>query len=197
MAGVGETLHRQKVTSPRWAIALVVGIPFSALGMVGIGLALTGLLGLGAGLVVGSLVLAGLSTVAMVVFASARIAVSEGEIHIQIGMAGPRIPIASVVRVELAPSGTNKVGMGVGNDLRGTTTYRMWGNNDEAVHIHLEGGKRLIVVCKEPVALHRAIQEALARRARVKVRVEPSELEASEVEEATAREAERSRARSE
>jgi hypothetical protein len=99
------------------------------------------------------------------IFASARIAISTGEIHIQLGLVGPRIPIAEVAAVELAPSGTNRLGMGVGNDLRGTTTYRLWGRNERAVHVTRTDGTKVILVVRDAEAIARAIEDAMARHA--------------------------------
>jgi hypothetical protein len=117
----------------------------------------------------------------MVTFSTARIVVSEGEVHIQLGLVGPRIPIDEIAGARLAPSGSNRIGMGVRNDLRGTTSYTLWGDNARAVHIEHKNGTRLVVVMKEPEAMVQAIEEAMRRRDRksVRVRVEvPGELHA-------------------
>ena len=87
----------------------------------------------------------------------------------------------------MAPSGTNKVGMGVGNDLRGTTTYRLWGDNARAVHVTKSDGKKLVLVTKEPDALLAALEEALARKGRAAPRVRVGELDAEEEPEAMAK----------
>lgn len=185
MPGVGEVLHRQKVTSPKWAMAIAIAGP------------VVPLVGMSLALFVGGQLLAGIGALAaaaaafasmafvMVTFATARIAVSEGELHLQVGMAGPRVPIAEIARVSLAPSGSNRVGMGVRNDLRGTTTYTLWGRNDRAVHIETTDGKKLVVVCKEPGALAQAIEEAMARKAgrAARVRVADPDAALAEAEE--------------
>lgn len=195
MPGVGEVLHRQKVTSPRWAIGVAVAGPVvPALGL-GVVAAVTGAwlpaLGFGAlGLGLGALM-----SFLMVTFASGRIAVSEGELHVQIGMAGPKIPIADIAGVSLAPSGSNRMGMGVRNDLRGTTLYTMWGDNARAVHVTTTDGKKRIFVCKEPEAMHAALEEALGRKGRAvpKVRVADTGADAALDEDEAAAEAKRQR----
>lgn len=181
MPGVGEVLFRDKVSSPPWMQALVTvlvaGMP--------LGLSLAGAAALAfAGMWIGAaLALAGglglSSALAFLLFtfSTARIAVSEGELHVQFGFAGPKIPIDQVAAVELAPSGINKVGMGVGKDLRGTTYYRLWGDNRNAVHVSTKDGKRWVFVLKEATAMHAALVEAMARRDRKgpRVRVEASQ----------------------
>ena len=179
MPGVGAVLLRRKVTSPRWIMGLMSGIPLAVGVLGGAGLALAGLqwpeFGFwpALGTAVGGIGLAALFTVINVMFSSARIAVSEGELHVQMGFAGPRIPIASIRGVRLDRSGINKMGMGVLKDLRGKTWYTLWGDNAQAVHVEHDAGT-LILVVKEPEAIAAAIQEALARHQRKtpKVRVE-------------------------
>ncbi len=198
MPGVGQVLHRHKVTSPRWAFALVLGLPLGFAAIAATGLALGGqLLGAGA-LLGGSLAYTALMTFVMVTFASARVAISEGEIHVQLGFAGPRIPIAEVAGVKVAPSGSNRMGMGVRNDLRGTTLMTLWGDNQRAVHIERTNGTKLVLVCKEPEPMARAIEEALARRDRgqPKMRVATADAREAEAHDAERTDAAR-RARSE
>lgn len=190
MPGIGAMLYRHKVTSPRWLMLMASGWPLlggvaGALGLAIDGQAMGALAVLGGGAALGA-VLGSL----MLTFATARIAVSEGEVHLQLGMAGPRIPIDEIAEVEIAPSGTNRVGMGVRKDLRGTTTYTLWGDNARAVHLTRTDGTRLVIVMKEPDALAAAIAEAMRRAsgAGPKVRVEVD----AEHEEPDAREAVRS-----
>ncbi|MDQ3033549.1 MAG: hypothetical protein M3Y87_14110 [Myxococcota bacterium] len=174
MPGVGEVLLRHKVTSPRWLIAGMIGFPITLGALAAAGLAIVGQTLPALAVLAGAAAMSALFTFLNVTFSTARVAISEGEIHIQIGLAGPKIPIAEVARVSLAPSGVNKIGMGVGNDLRGTTYYRMWGSNDRAVHVERTDGSKIILVVKEPDAMANAIDEALARAKRrgPRVRVE-------------------------
>lgn len=191
MPGVGEVLHRQKVTSPRWAMAIATLSP--VIPLVGIGLVslLGGQILAGVGALAGAAALFGVLTFVMITFASARIAVSEGELHLQLGMAGPKIPMGEIASVAIAPSGTSKVGMGVGNDLRGTTTYRLWGDNARAVHVAKTDGTKLVIVTKEPEALRAAIEEALSRKGRAAPRVRVGDAEGEAEDETAASESAR------
>ena len=193
MPGIGEVLHRHKVTSPRWALALVLGLPLGLATIAAAGLALGGQLLGAASLLGGALALSAITTFVMVTFATARIAISEGEIHVQLGFAGPRIPIAEVVGVKVAPSGSNRMGMGVRSDLRGTTLMTLWGDNQRAVHIERTNGTKLVLVCKEPEAMARAIDEALARRDRKAPKVRIADVDEN-VAEADAHGSERTKA---
>jgi hypothetical protein len=192
MPGVGEVLHRQRITSPRWLMALSVGLPI----LPGLGLAASmaasGLWGAALGLGLGALGLGAMMSFLMVFFATTRIAVSEGELELKMGMFGPRIPISEIASVSIGRSGTNSIGMGAMNDLRGTTIYKMWGDNERAVHVTTNDGKKRVFVCKEPDAMAAALEEAIARRDRKhpQVRVGAVETEGAVEDEATA-EAER------
>lgn len=182
MPGVGEMLHRQKVTSPKWALAIATLGPVIPLCGIGVTLLVGGQILGGAGALLGAaLAFAGMSFL-MVTFATARVAVSEGELHLQLGMAGPRIPIEDIASVSLAPSGSRRIGMGVRNDLRGTTTYTLWGHNARAVHVTKTDGKKIVIVCKDPDALHAALEDAMSRKGRAgpQVRVEVEEDHAAE-----------------
>lgn len=181
MPGIGEVLFRHKVSSPRWLMGLMAGLPLALGGAAGIAAMLDGAPLPGLGILAGAAAGSALSAFLMVTFSTARIAVSEGEIHIQLGFAGPRIPIAEIAGVRLAPSGSNRIGMGVRKDLRGTTLYTLWGDNARAVHIERTDGTTLVVVMKEPEAMVQAIEEAIRRRDQEQVRVRvavPDELEA-------------------
>jgi len=96
MPSVGEVLFRHKVTSPRWVIALTTLLPSTLLLGLGTALSFVGKTGAGLALVAGGLGLGALMGALMVTFASARVVVSEGELHVQIGMAGPRVPMAEI-----------------------------------------------------------------------------------------------------
>ena len=77
------------------------------------------------------------------------------------------------------------MGMGVTNDLRGTTSYTLWGKNDRAVHIERMDGTKLILVVSEPEAIVNAIEDAMARHARkgARVRVEAGAHDDADIEE--------------
>jgi|GEM_PF-992391 len=172
MPGVGAVLFRHKVSSPRWIMGLMSGVPLLVGTLGAAALAIGGLLGEvpellwpALGVFAGSVAFAAMFAVINVTFASARIAVSEGELHVQLGFAGPRIPISAIRSVRIGPSGSNKMGMGVRKDLRGKTWFTLWGNNANAVHVEHEGGT-LILVVKKSEAIAAALEEALARHRR-------------------------------
>jgi hypothetical protein len=177
MPGIGPVLYRHKVTSPRLLIALLTLLPAAMLGGTGAALGLTGVVNTSGALafVAGGAALAALFGGLSVVFAAGRIAVSEGELHVQIGLAGPRIPIAEIAGVSIGPSGGNKLGLGGSIDLAGNRYLRLWGRNERAVRVALTNGTRLVLTTKDPDGLASAIEEALRRRDRPKVRVEPTE----------------------
>lgn len=185
MPGIGEVLFRHKVSSPRWLMGLMAGLPLGLGAIAGIGTMIGDALVPGLIIVGGSAAFSALMASLMVTFSTARIAVSEGEVHLQLGFAGPRIPVEEIASVRLAPSGSNRVGMGVRNDLRGTTLFTLWGDNARAVHIERTDGSKLVVVMKEPEAMVQAIEEAMRRRDRKGTRVrveEPGESEELGVE---------------
>jgi hypothetical protein len=191
MPGVGEVLFRHKVTSPRWLVGLSTFLPSTILGVGGIVTALTVSPLAGLGMIAGSVAVGVLMSFLMVTFATARVAVSEGELHVQIGMAGPKIPIAEIASVRVAPSGRNKLGMGASIDFQGNRYIRMWGDNQKAVHVELTSGKKLVMTTKEPEAMAAALQEAIRRRDahRPKVRIAEAEAEHAEAEAALEAEA--------
>lgn len=174
MAGVGEVLHRVKASVPRGLFVFLTATPLIASGLAAAMLLGAGSLVTIAGIVgAGVLVSLGLGAI-MLVFAGVRLVVSEGEVSVQIGFAGPRVSIADIASVSRGYSGTNSYGLGVMNDLRGTTILKMFGDNAMAVHIHKKDGSKLVLVTKENDAVFAAVREALARRdARLpRVRVE-------------------------
>ena len=171
MPGVGEVLFRHKVTSPRWLIALTTLFPSTVLLGLGAAVSFAGETGPGLALIGGGLGLGALMGALMVTLASARVVVSEGELHVQIGMAGPRVPIAEIESVKIAPSGGNKLGMGASIDLRGNRYIRLWGRNEDAVHVALKNGTSIVLTTTEPQPMAAAIREALARRDRSTPRV--------------------------
>jgi len=184
MPGVGEVFLRRKVTSPRWIMVTMTAIPLGVGALASIGLMLGWLIpDLGAvsgwlmlGTLGTSLTLAGLFTLLNVTFASARIVVSEGEFQLKLGLSGPRIPVAEIASVKLVRTPSNRRGMGVRNDLRGTTTYQLWGGI-ENVHLEKADGKKLVIVIQDAAPIVDAIKKAMQRRDSPRVRV--GELEES------------------
>lgn len=164
MPGIGAVLHRQKETVPRWAVALVIGLPLAmSLFFASTLIAAGSWLAAGA-TVAGAALASAVGGAAMITFASARLLVSEGGLEVQLGFSGPRARIGEVSRVFVGPSGTNKNGIGIRYGLGGTTWVFMWGDNRNAVHVERTDGTRLVLVTRQTEALHQALVEALARR---------------------------------
>lgn len=182
MPGVGEVLLRRKVTSPRKIMALMTGIPLGVGALASIGLLIAGLLIPAIGVLGFALFMSALFTLLNVMFASARLVVSEGEFHLQLGLSGPRIPIAEIASVKLVRKRSRRRGMGVRNDLQGTTTYQLWGGN-EAVHLEKTDGKKLVLVIQDAEPIVEAIATALKRRDAPRVRVEAPDAQAAVDEE--------------
>jgi hypothetical protein len=171
MPGVGEVLLRRKVTSPRKIMALMTGLPLGIGALASVGFLIAGLLIPAVGVLGFALFLSALFTLINVTFASARLAVSEGEFHLLLGMAGPRIPIEEIASVKLVRKRSRRRGMGVRNDLQGTTTYQLWGGN-EAVHLEKRDGKKLVLVIQDAEPIVEALKLAMQRRDMPRVRVE-------------------------
>lgn len=189
MQGRGAILHRQKVQAPRWAFALAAWLPAGILGALSISLAVGGspwevALAPALGGALYGVAMSG----AMLALAGGRIAVSEGELHVQIGPFGPRIPIDDIVSCELGASGLRSYGLGAQLLLDGTTVFKMLGDNAASARITRRDGRKLVVVCPDGAGLVAAVHEAMRRRAVPSTRVAESE---SESEEARALRAER------
>lgn len=195
MTGSGAMLHREKVAVPRWAVALTLAFTVALPALCGVvasvvlGIAGQPLLFI-LGPLIGSVAYAGVMAPFMLAFSGGRIAVSERELHVQIGPSGPRIPIDDIASCTLGPSGTNKYGMGVGKGFDGTTTYRMFGDNARAVLLTRKSGQRIVIACPNADKVVEAVQRAQAIRAlprtRVEEVVESAELD-ERAEEASAR----------
>lgn len=195
MPGVGQVLFRHKATTPKRLTQLSVVLPLLCTAIPAAAFALAGTYGGAAAMAALGLGLSLFFGLMALVFASARIVVSEGEVSVQLGMGGPRVAVADIESVALAPSGLNSVGMGIKSDLRGTTYVKAWGDNKSAVHIRKRDGKRLIVITKEADAMVRAIEEALRRSGspRARVEIEADEPAADELEVRQEDHAERAR----
>jgi hypothetical protein len=171
MPGIGNVLLRRKVTSPRWIMAMMTGVPLGVGALTGLGLMLAEQAVFGLGAVGLGVTLSGVFSLMNIAFASARLVVSEGEFHLQLGMAGPRIPIEEIASVKLVRKRSKRRGMGVRNDLQGTTTYQLWGGN-EAVHLEKRDGKKLVLVIQDAEPIVEALKLAMQRRDMPRVRVE-------------------------
>ncbi len=167
MQGSGAILHRQKVHTPAWVVALAALLPATGLAVMGVASGGALLLPFLGGAALYATLMGGL----MVVLAGGRIAVSEGELHVQIGPFGPRIPIASIASCEVGPSGLRSYGLGVQKLLDGTTVYKLLGDNTKSARITLDDGRKIVIVCPDGPGLVAAIDDARRRRAVTKVRV--------------------------
>lgn len=166
MQGVGAVLHRQKVRVPTWLMITAAWLPaviLAGTSLVVDGPALAPLVG---GLAYG-VSMSGL----MLALAGGRIAVSEGELHVQIGPFGPRIPIESLAHCELGPSGIRAYGLGAQKLLDGTTIYKMLGDNARAARLTTSDGRKIVIVCPDADVLVAALNEAMRRRSAPKARV--------------------------
>jgi hypothetical protein len=167
MAGKGEVLYRKKVRGPRWLVGLLGGIPLVVGGALSAAFFSAGnpLVALGA--VVGALTLSAVLATIMIVFAAARIVVSEGELYIQIGPAGPRLAIDEIESFGVADSGYRGRGVGVRKNPDGKTIYSMYGDGKHAVRLKITGQKRpIFLVCPDPDELCEALARAKDARGR-------------------------------
>jgi hypothetical protein len=189
MAGKGAVLHRQKVQAPRWALALTVGLPLLLASGLSAWLGLHGAPAFDALLpVLGGGAYAAMMAGVHAVFAGGRIAVSEGELHVQIGPFGPRVAVEDIESCELGASGLRNYGLGAKKLLDGTTVLCMLGDNQKAVRIRRRNGSPLVIVCPDAERVVRAIDEARSRLARStpSTRVEVPDESATEEEEPSA-----------
>ena len=196
MAGDGEVLHREKAVVPRWVFPVVAGLPLAS-GGIATAFLLLGSAPLLAALapVLGATALALIAAGLLLTFAVGRVAVSEGALHIQIGTAGPKIPIDDIASFDIGESGTRRHGLGYKKLSDGTEIYNLMGQSARAVRIHLHSRKAAVVVVpRDPEALVGALNRAKAA-ATTGARVEAEEPAEEEVEEEVEATDERARGR--
>jgi hypothetical protein len=195
MQGRGAVLYRDKATIPRWSLGLVGGL-LSGGGAVGSAVMLAAGAALLSALLplAGGAALAAFVTGAMVVFASGRLVVSEGELEIRIGPAGRRVPIDEIEAVEITASPSRARGLGV-KKVIGGTIYDLMGDPARAVRLTLRDGGPLYVVPKDPDGLAEALEGAMSAGSVVaRVRVEAGADVEEGAEAPVERDAERERA---
>ncbi len=166
MPGEGALHYRDKVTIPRWAFAVVAGLPL-AFGVVGAWAlaAASASPSLAALPLVGAALLSLLVSGVLLVFASGRIAVSDGELHLQIGPAGPRIAMDELESVEVKPSWSRARGLGVKTTLGQPTLYNLLGDPAHAVWLRFKSERKpLVIVPRDAAALASALRKAMAPR---------------------------------
>jgi hypothetical protein len=186
MKGQGAMIHRHKARLPLWVFGVAAGIPGLALGGGGGALLATGALPFAPSLAIAGAGVGVALLVAAILLASGvvRVAVSEGELDAQIGTHHLRIPIDEIASVEVAPSPTKNVGVGVRRTLGGEVVYSMLGSPKRAVHLRRRGReKATVLVCREPDALAEAIEEARQRR-HPQLRIDPAASEPDAEDEA-------------
>jgi hypothetical protein len=172
MEGQGAVLHRQKVQAPRWALPLVAWLPAVLALIPTISLLVSGAAPLAAlAPLGGALIYGALMTGLLVTLAGGRIAVSEGELHVQIGPFGPRVPIEDIASCEVGASGVRSYGLGAQKLLDGTTIYKMLGDNAKAARITRRDGSKMVLVCPDAEAVVAAVRMAMERRALPRTRV--------------------------
>ncbi|MBO6939746.1 MAG: hypothetical protein JJ863_32545 [Deltaproteobacteria bacterium] len=179
MAG-GEVLLRQKAIIPRWALGLIAGLPTVAGAVVG---GVLGALGLVSGLAAAGIALAGLGAGLLpaaisLVYAVGRLVITTDELHLQIGMSGPRIPIEAIESVAVGRARTRNKGLGYKRLFDGTRIYSLLGDWRKAVKLTFVDQKPMHLVCVNPEAVAEAIRTAMASKGRARVRVAVDEEEA-------------------
>ena len=126
MAGRGAMLLRDRAKMPRGLSAL---IGLGALGAAGAALA-------GGGAIVGGLLAAGALTFTWLSLSVLRVAVSEGTVHIQYGLFGPEIPVASIEHVERYEyNWVQYGGWGIRRGWNGEWMYNVPGDGGHGVRI--------------------------------------------------------------
>lgn len=178
MQGVGTVLHRQKVRAPSWVLALTAWMPPAMMAATTLALHGPQAVPLIGGLIYG-VVMTGLT----LALAGGRIAVSEGELHVQIGPFGPRIRIDEIADCEVGPSGIRSYGLGAQKLLDGTTIYKMLGDNAKAARVTTTDGRKLVIVCPDAEGLVSAVNEAMRRRVpKARVEAAPDDADSNEEE---------------
>ena len=172
MGAAGEIIHREKAIAPlSWQLVFgsIVGVEL---------IAMIAMLLSGAGPMALAIFLPGALVFFMLwmLFAVLRVTVSTDAFHVQFGVFGPRIPIASITTVESIQYDWKEYGgWGLKRSFKdGTAMYNMWGDDGRAVKVTYvnEKGK----TCRVAVGSANADTLAIAlQRARAGVRVETSE----------------------
>lgn len=186
MSGGGEILHREKMVGGRGWRAALLGVPVGTTVAVSLPAVLAQPSAVSIGFTIGGALLA---SVPYLLFSVLRVTVSTETVHVQFGLWGPKIPIASVLDCEaVAYDWKDYGGFGIKRSRDGAWIYNMIGDQARAVRIRwMDGGEERVhlVSAKDPDALVAAIREARARaglaegapRVRVAVEGEEDELE--------------------
>ena len=158
MAGEGPVLYRHKHRAPWQLHAIFAG---GMLAVFGAALAAGGAGGGAVGIAVG------LPLIALVwlLFSVLRVTVSEGQVNVQYGLLGPKIPIAAIESAEVVTFEWMRVGgWGIRRSFAGEWIFNMPGDGGRLVRIVWRDarGKRRVIQVGSPRAdeLLRQIQRA-------------------------------------
>lgn len=189
MAGQGRVLHREKSVAP-WYFHLLFMLVIAVGGAGGLLPMMSGEPNAWIAALI-TLPVALLLAVMWLLFVVLRVTVTEGEVHIQYGLFGPRIPMWKIKRAETVDYDWKEFGgWGIRRSMKdGAWIYNMWGDKGRAARITYEdesgADKTVMVGSTHATLLVDAVRRAHASRARpVKARVanEASESEAVEHE---------------
>ncbi len=156
MAGDGDVLLRDKMHVP-WFFHLLFMLPV----LIALGLPFVDpLAGFGPWFALP------LFFVAWAIFSTLRVVVSEAQVHIQYGLFGPKIPVASITKAEAVDyKWTEYGGYGIRKGFDGTTAYNLIGDKGRGVRIHWRDDKgkvkKVLISSAHPEKVAAAI--ALAR----------------------------------
>ncbi|MCB9749538.1 MAG: hypothetical protein H6713_05970 [Myxococcales bacterium] len=156
MKGEGLVYHRAKEVAP-WPLHALLG-----------GVALIEVIAAAATWTLAPLLALPILALVWAMFSVLRVTVSEGEVSIQYGVFGPKIPIDAIESAEATTYDWKKFGgWGIKRNLKGEWIYNMPGDGGRAVRIrwtNAKGRRRVTLVgSKEPHELAAAIGKAQRR----------------------------------
>jgi hypothetical protein len=124
MGGEGTVLYRDKTGSP-WPLHAVFGAVAAV--MIGTAIAVPGAW-------VGAAIALPITAVLWLLFSVLRVTVSQGSVNVQLGLFGPKIPIAAIESVEaLAYDWKEWGGWGIRLNRKGEWMYNLPGDGGRAV----------------------------------------------------------------
>lgn len=161
MAGEGAVLYRHKHRAP-WQLHAIFAA--SMIAVFGAALAAGGAGGGAVGIAVG------LPLIALVwlLFSVLRVTVSEGQVNVQYGLLGPKIPIAAIESAEVVEFDWKRLGgWGIRRSFSGEWIYNMPGDGGRLVRIawHDARGRRRVIQIGSPRADELLHQIQRAQRA--------------------------------
>lgn len=159
----GEVLFQQTAKQRRLAVLLIDAVPLlTAIIVAALGVLEGGMGALPASAIVAAgLVGSGLLSRGLSAEATARVVVTRRELQVELGTASPRLPVAEIRSVRIAPSGLVSRGLGVKRFAQGKVIFSLLGDDARAVWVEREGPP-MVIVCRDPDDLRDAITEACA-----------------------------------